>query len=65
MLLDHEESRLMEIFSLCQSRIRDLNRWEREFTQSLAERYEEEGPKFFMSQKMWALLTKIEEKLEK
>ena len=55
-----EEERLIRILDISEEV--DLDDWETGFVTDLKERYKELGPRIFISSRMWAQLTKIEER---
>jgi hypothetical protein len=55
-----EEERLIAIFDACEEI--ELTQWETKFVADLRERYKELGPRLFVSGRMWAILTELEER---
>lgn len=55
-----EEERLIAIFDMCEEI--ELTQWESGFISDLRDRYKELGPRLYVSGRMWAILTRLEER---
>ncbi len=62
-LTPDQEERLEEILQHGDSEV--LTQWERDFLQQLAERYENDEADVVVSAKMWAVLQRIEGKVNR